>query len=244
MAYQLAHLLMRSAERAPEHDAVVFKDQRLSYAALDAASSRLARVLVGASVRRGDRVGIFLSKQLASIVSIYGILKAGAVYVPIDPGAPQRRLTYIVGNCGIRHLITSNDRLGRLRQAFAEGGAPSTIVVADWDAPREASAPAGATLVPWGAALAAESDAPFAPPGIDTDLAYVLYTSGSTGEPKGVMLSHRNALTFVNWSMDTFGVTPEDRLSSHAPLHFDLSIFDLYVAAAAGATLVLVPPEA
>jgi amino acid adenylation domain-containing protein len=244
MAYQLAHLLMRSAERAPERDAVVFKDQRLSYGALDAASSRLARLLVGAGVRRGDRVGIFLSKQPASIVSIYGIQKAGAVYVPIDPGAPQRRLTYIVGNCGIRHLITSNDRLGRLRQAFSDGGAPSTILVVDWDAPREVAAPPGATLVPWGAALAAESDAPYAPPGIDTDLAYVLYTSGSTGEPKGVMLSHLTALTFVNWSLETFGITPEDRLSSHAPLHFDLSIFDLYVAAAAGATLVLVPPEA
>lgn len=76
------------------------------------------------------------------------------------------------------------------------------------------------------------------------DLAYILYTSGSTGVPKGVMVSHANALAFVRWAGPTFGLTGEDRLSSHAPFHFDLSVFDLYAAAAAAATVVLVPPEA
>jgi amino acid adenylation domain-containing protein len=222
---------------------VEFKDQRLTYGELDRASSQLARALVAQGVRRGDRVGIYLAKSPASLVSIYGILKAGAVYVPIDPSAPLPRVAYIVGNCGIRVLITSNDRLGRLRQAFAEPGSLQTILVADWDAPREAAPPPGFQLVAWGPALAAESEGPIVPAGIDTDLAYILYTSGSTGEPKGVMLSHRNALTFVNWARERFAVTAADRLSSHAPLHFDLSIFDLFAAAAAGATLVLVPTE-
>ena len=78
---------------------------------------------------------------------------------------------------------------------------------------------------------------------IESDLAYILYTSGSTGTPKGVMLSHRNALTFVEWSARRIGIGPDDRVSSHAPLHFDLSVFDLYLAALGQATLVLVPEE-
>ena len=75
------------------------------------------------------------------------------------------------------------------------------------------------------------------------DLAYILYTSGSTGQPKGVMVSHANALAFVDWTVEEFGVTGADRLASHAPFHFDLSVFDLYGAAAAGAAVVLAPPE-
>jgi amino acid adenylation domain-containing protein len=76
---------------------------------------------------------------------------------------------------------------------------------------------------------------------IETDLAYILYTSGSTGDPKGVMISHRTIFTFINWCSDTFQLTPADRVTSHAPIHFDLSTFDIYVALKAGATVVLVP---
>jgi amino acid adenylation domain-containing protein len=80
-------------------------------------------------------------------------------------------------------------------------------------------------------------------PAIETDPAYLLYTSGSTGKPKGVIITHRNALTFVDWGVATFGITTDDRLSNHAPLHFDLSVFDIYAALQCGATVVMVPDQ-
>src|SRR5919202_4286425 len=133
MTYLLPQLLMLNAARAPERDAVFFQDRRLTYAELDAQSNRLARLLAAQGVRRGDRVGLYLQKSLPSIVGIYAILKLGAAYVPIDPGAPAPRLGYILRNCGVRCLITSSDRLGRLRQAFAADNPLEALVLVDWD---------------------------------------------------------------------------------------------------------------
>ena len=76
---------------------------------------------------------------------------------------------------------------------------------------------------------------------IEQDLAYILYTSGSTGDPKGIMHTHRSALAFARWAADEYGLRPADRLSNHAPLHFDLSTFDLFAGALAGATTVIIP---
>src|ERR671932_1658682 len=120
MAYHLSQLLVQSAAREPERPAVVFQDQHLTYAQLNDQSSRLARLLAAHGMRRGDRVGLYFQKSLASIVAIHAILKLGAAYVPIDPAAPARRMGYIVRNCGIRCLITSGDRLGSLRPEVDE----------------------------------------------------------------------------------------------------------------------------
>jgi amino acid adenylation domain-containing protein len=121
----------------------------------------------------------------------------------------------------------------------AEGAELASIVVLKGDAP---DPPANLELVTASAVGRAPSDAPGVRI-VDADLAYILYTSGSTGSPKGVMLTHGNCLAFVEWAAREFAISSEDRLSSHAPLHFDLSTFDLFAAALAGARLVLVPPS-
>jgi amino acid adenylation domain-containing protein len=249
-------LLSTAAQRRGEGVAVVDGDRELTYAELDERSSRLAAALVEHGVKPGDRVGLLLEKSLEAVISIYGTLKAGAAYVPLDDQAPVRRLAYIAADAGIECLVSSRAKADVCRALLAQGLALHTIVGAgehrDVGEANQASAGAGGQSgeergqsvewVEWSSVsdcpaetipIAAEPDA----------LAYIIYTSGSTGEPKGVTLSHANCLAFVQWAAREVGVEPTDRLSSHAPLHFDLSIFDLFAAAQGAATVVLVPRE-
>lgn len=239
MVSRLPDLLAASAARVPERDAVVMDGRALSYTALEAHSSRLARSLIAHGVRRGDRVALWLPKSPEGIVALWGIMKAGAAYVPIDPAAPPARMAWIARNCEVAGLVTRTDRAAAIEEAFAGRPPMRALWLTD-----ESAAPviAGVPAVPWGA-LATESAARPDVPGVDADLAYILYTSGSTGEPKGVMLSHRNALAFAEWAAGTFEVGPGDRLANHAPFHFDLSTFDLFAAALGGAAVYPVPPR-
>jgi amino acid adenylation domain-containing protein len=241
MDYLLHHLLASSAARHPDRIAVEDRDRSITYRDLAARSNQLANLLIDRGVRRGDRVGFFLDKSMESVIAIYGIMATGAAYVPFDPRAPISRLAYIARNAGMTHLIAGVEKASQWEALVAEGAPLEHLVVLNAD-----QVPDG---VPSSVSAWSGSDVdgyPTTGPNviqIHHDLAYILYTSGSTGDPKGVMLSHLNALAFVNWTVEEFGVTAADRLSSHAPLHFDLSVFDLYAAAEAGATVVLVPPE-
>lgn len=246
MRYALHHLLREAAEGYGDRPAVIDGDRSITYAELDERSSQVARLLREIGVSRGDRVGLYLDKSVESIVAVYGALKAGAAYVPFDPGAPAHRLGYIAGNCGIEVLLSGPGKRTSWPE-LREAGAPlRSVVVLDAPGdPLEDSGEGGGELTVFGSDHAGALPGAAPPdPVVSLDLAYILYTSGSTGEPKGVMLTHRNALAFVEWAAEEFKVTAVDRLSSHAPLHFDLSVFDLFAAARGGAAVVLVPPKA
>lgn len=232
--YLLHHLLIHSATRWPDRVAVTDSARSLTYRALDELSNRLAHLLLSLGIAKGDRVGIDLEKSVDAVAAIFGILKAGAAYVPIDPKAPPRRAAFIVDNCRMGGLVTTRERFDRLQ--LPPASTPRCVILMDRQTPSEDGGSAEMADGP--------SDVPPDPGLIESDLAYILYTSGSTGEPKGVMISHRAALSFVNWAVDYFRLQPDDRLSNHAPLHFDLSVFDLFGAVAAGATVALVPPSA
>ena len=227
---------VEAARRFPDRPAVVEPGHSsVSYAELDRLSDRVRDRLVASGVEPGDRVGFYLKKSIDTVATLYGILKSGAAYVPVDPGAPPARNAYILSNCAVRVAVTEKVFEARLKEELSSLGSAATVLVLDRVGGGE-----GLTR-----ALDAEDARGAAPraqtiyPGADS-LAYILYTSGSTGKPKGVMLSHENAASFVDWCSEVFEPVPEDRFSSHAPFHFDLSILDLHVPLKHGAAIVLV----
>ncbi len=234
-ARHLGGLLEQAAAERPHHPAVEDELGRAcSYEQLNHHADRIATRLARWGVDRGDRIGLFLPKCIAAVAAIHGILRAGAAYVPVDPTAPARRGAGILDDAGVKAVVVSAELAAPLRDAWPEHGVMPRFIVVGRD---NVEHPGEAAL---GEILADDAPAPLPPAREVNDLAYILYTSGSTGQPKGVMLSHANAFTFLDWCEGSFGLGEDDRFSSHAPFHFDLSIFDLYASCRHAATLVLI----
>jgi amino acid adenylation domain-containing protein len=246
MAYLLQHLLTEAAARAPRRPAVAAGEGSLTYEELDGLSNQVARALLAQGVAPGDRVGILAPKSAASVVAAYGALKAGACYVPLDPKSPAERLSSIIRDSGIAVLLTDEGTRHRTGEMAASVPQLRGVVVAGphWGpaGPQTpGTVPPELAAVPWETVLAEPDDALAGDGAIESDLAYILYTSGSTGTPKGVMISHRAALTFVEWAAACAGLHEEDRICSPAPLHFDLSVFDIFATCRATACMVVLP---
>ena len=226
---RLERLVIDSAERYPDRPAIKDESGELTYEELDALAGRAGRALAELGVRPGDRVAIWLNKSAQAVVVMQGALRIGAAYVPVDPMSPSLRAGTIMSDCRIRALVAPAERARSVLQGdlasvplLASDGGPGSMTWSDLDG----------------------LDVPPAPsPGTEHDLAYILYTSGSTGVPKGVCISHRNALAFVDWAAREVDAEPDDRFSNHAPFHFDLSVFDLYAAFLAGARVAIIPEQ-
>ena len=216
----LHELFLRAREQAPDRPAVHSAEQTLTYAELHGLAGPLAHELRARGARPGQLMAVVMEKGWEQAVAVLAILEAGAAYLPVDAALPAERMHYLLADGEVEVALTQPWLDGQIEW-------PATVHrIAVERAARPGAAPAP---LPRRQTL--------------DDLAYVIYTSGSTGHPKGVMIDHRGAVNTILDINRRFGVTPADRVLALSALSFDLSVYDLFGALAAGAALVVAPAK-
>ncbi|MDZ7782472.1 MAG: acyl-CoA ligase (AMP-forming), exosortase A system-associated [Halioglobus sp.] len=234
----LIHEFIASRARVTPHATALFcRDETVSYASLQAQVMRVAGALVELGVGPGERVAVYLPKQLETVYGLFGAAAAGACFVPVNPLLKPRQLAHILPHCNVRVLLTSRQRLQLLRDVLPDCPDLHSIVLVDEPDPDSA------TQVPQ-QVMAFEEFCGLAPHRaahrrIDTDMAAILYTSGSTGQPKGVVLSHRNLVAGARSVASYLDNRADDRLLAVLPLSFDAGLSQLTTAFVVGASAVL-----
>ena len=228
---RLERYLSQAAANSPEATALVMGGQLVTYGQLEDESDGLARMLATQGVQSGDRVCLLSDKSPTAVMAMHGVLKAGAAYVPLDLDSPPERTARIVKSADPALVLAATGtadlvdalRLGpevRVGSLGEDADGATAFSRPDW--------------------LALDSG-PLPAVSGDDAIAHILFTSGSTGVPKGVVIEHRNVTAFIDWATSHFKPCAHDRISGHPPLHFDLSTFDVYGTLSAGAELHLVP---
>lgn len=216
----LHHLFEQQVERTPDSVAILFGSSQLTYAQLNAQANQLARQLLKHNVEPNTLAAICVNRSPAMVVGLLAILKAGAAYVPLNPNDLSERLTQILSDANPRFVLA--DEVGRKTLADAV----NTKILID---------PSGNFAEPKGNLLI--------PSLTSRDRAYVMYTSGSTGVPKGVPIEHQSLINRLMWMRHVFPLSPGDRFLQKTSFTFDVSVWEIFLTLICGATMVIVPPE-
>jgi amino acid adenylation domain-containing protein len=236
---QVESFLESSAANSPEKIALVSGGRRFTYADLEASANRLAWALIASGVQRGDRVAIYLENSPEAVIWIFAILKAGAVFLVVNPTTKMDKLCYILTNCRAAGLITDRVKLGTLADGLAETPDLQSIFVAGGQPGETFATDKHAFNL---TAIQEDTELPVGPPPktcIDIDLAALIYTSGSTGRPKGVMLTHLNIVSAATSITSYLENQPGDVILNVLPLSFDYGLYQVLMAFKVGGTLVL-----
>jgi len=207
------------AEKFPNRIALTSDTGEFTYAELNELSNRIAHLLLERGLKKGDFVAIFMERSVETVVSLLAVLKAGGVYVPIDPDYPDERVRYMLQDSGAPFVLTKTawvDTLIGLSQA---------------------------EVLPIDRSLSDYSTANLEVDTTADDLAYVIYTSGSTGQPKGTLLAHRGVLNLVEWQADHYGCDEQETIAQFASYSFDASVFETFSALLLGGRLHLLSAE-
>ncbi|MFY0591781.1 amino acid adenylation domain-containing protein [Roseivirga sp.] len=230
MNYLLTDSLEQSARKFPNKEAFVCLNHSVTFKELEQQTSQLASVLVSRGIKKGDRIGVYMNRCLESAIAIYGIMKAGAAYVPLDPTASTSRTLNLVEDCEIACIVTTPAQRRELKKVVE---IPSSLLMIiglsqEWQI----------DTIPWGHVFEQEI-LDFEVGLMERDLAYIIYTSGSTGLPKGIMHSHRSGLAYAQLTANLYGITADDRIGNHCVLHFDMSTLGYLTAPLVGATTII-----
>lgn len=217
----VVELFEEQCHRRPSALAVRHLDQVLSYREVNQRANRIARLLRAAGISPGMTVGILAERCVEMMPGLFGILKAGAAFVPIDPDYPPERIHYILQDCGAQILLS---KAALMLKVLGQEGQSIRMVEMDGKPEAQDEVNPEAQAEP-------------------QDLAYLIYTSGSTGRPKGVEIRHRSLSNLCNWCCNSWNLRADDRLSKFAAFGFDASIFEVFPALVAGASLEVVPDE-
>ena len=238
MSTLIPHLIRDSARRWPDRPALAYREEVLSYAQLEALMEATAQAVLAAGVGRGERVAVYLPKQFETVAAIFGASRAGGVFVPVNPALKARQVAYILKDCNVRVFVTSNDRLIGLAEELKDCPDLNQIVVTN-DKVAAVDIP-GKKLSTWAEFMAAGAVKARKPHRvIDADMTAILYTSGSTGMPKGVVLSHRNMVMGAKSVAEYLENVPDDVILSVLPLSFDAGLSQLTTGFVAGAKVAL-----
>jgi amino acid adenylation domain-containing protein len=210
-------LFAAQAARTPGAEALVFEGERLTYRELERRAGALARRLRFLGVGPETVVGVLLDRSLEMVVSLYGVLQAGAAYLPLEPGHPLERLALLLEDARPALVLSRADLVSLLPEGMAK------VELLEPGAPGEAE--------------------PLSPVDWDATLAYVIYTSGSTGRPKGAMVPHAGIRNRLLWMQAAYGLEGTDRVLQKTPFGFDVSVWELFWPLTVGACLVVARPE-
>ena len=225
MTQLLSQIIEQSAQRQPQHVAFRCRERSLTYAELNEQASQLAAMLQKFGIEPGDRVAIYMPKAVEMAVGVYGCLKAGVIYVAVDPALPVSRLKCVLEDAEVAAVLTLDRQRKQLDEIWRELEAKPRVVVGLSSADN-----IDVDVIAWDAV---DAECRFFPPTLsENHPAYIIYTSGSTGEPKGILHTHRSGLAYARLAAETYEVNSTDRLGNFAPLHFDQSTFEFFLRTA------------
>ena len=236
----LSRFLEQSAQLYPDKVALICCGKRITYAEIDRASNSLGNAIIETGFRRQERGIVFLDNSIESVVSIFGILKAGGIFVVLNSQIKAKKLEYILSDCQARLLVTDSKHISQISRIISNLPSLEHIIITDYDdvdpVYKQLASP---DLLSYKTIIEQHSPDIIAARSIDIDLAGLIYTSGSSGNPKGVMLTHHNMESAANSVIQYLENNSDDIIMSTLPLSFSYGLYQIITSFKCGATVVL-----